>query len=114
MAADRKTNEPVGTPFDRTLELREPRRATEAYASRHGEVGSAEYCAAWLNFRQRIKSIHDLHGFRAKAARAKPRRDTPPSPAGRTVRPRRVAVPRSVPDRPPLPQSAGGARHSHP
>lgn len=112
MAADRKTNEPVGTPFDRALELRELRRAAEAYASRHGEVGSAGYRAAWLKFRQRIQSIHELQRLRAKAARAKPRRDTPPSPAARTVRPSPVAVPRSAADRPPLPRSATGARHS--
>lgn len=103
----------MGTPFDRALELRELRRAAEAYASRHGKVGSAGYRTAWLKFRRRIQSIDELQRWRAKAARAQPRRDTPPSRARQTVRPSPVAVPRSAADRPPLPRSAAGPRQLH-
>jgi hypothetical protein len=78
MAAHRKTNKPMGTPFDRALELVELRRAAEAYASRHGQVGSAGYRTAWLKFRRRIQSIDELQRWRAKAARSAA--DRPPLP----------------------------------
>jgi hypothetical protein len=85
----RNPYEPRGTPFDRALELRELRRAAEAYASRHGEVGSVEHRAAWLKFRHHIQSIHELRRLRRKPAPAKPRRAA---------------------DRPSLPRSAAGPR----
>jgi hypothetical protein len=55
--------------FDRSLELRELRRAAEDFAARHGEPGSAAYRAAWLKFRQQIRSIEDLERLRAKIRR---------------------------------------------
>jgi hypothetical protein len=99
MAANRKTPTPASTVFDRALELLELRRAAEAYASRHGDIGSVGYRAAWLRFRQRVQSIDDLQWMRAKAARAKPRRDPPTSPAKQAARPRHVDVPATGEDR---------------
>ena len=99
MAASRKTPTPASTVFDRALELQELRRAAEAYASRHGDVGSVRYRAAWLRFRQRVQSIDDLQRMRAKAARIKPRRDPPTSPAKQAARPRHVDVPATGQDR---------------
>lgn len=66
------------TPFDRSLELRELRDAAAAYASRHGEPGSAAYRSAWLRFRRHVKSLEDLQRLRdaarrKPAARSKPR-----------------------------------------
>jgi anti-sigma B factor antagonist len=52
------------TAFDRSLEMRELRRAGETYASRHGEPGTPTYRAAWLRFRQQIHSIADLQRLR--------------------------------------------------
>jgi hypothetical protein len=85
----------MSTAFDRALELHELRLAAEAYASRHGEMGSAGYRAAWLRFRQRIQSIHDLQRMRAKATGAKARRDPRISRAERAVRTRHVDVRRT-------------------
>ena len=99
MAASRKTPTPASTVFDRALELQELRRAAEAYASRHGDVGSVRYRAAWLRFRQRVQSIDDLQRMRAKAARIKPLRDPPTSRAKQAARPGHVDVPAASQDR---------------
>lgn len=60
---------PERSAFDRSLELRELRRAAEAYAARRGEPGSASYRDAWLRFRRRIPSIEDLQRIRTASAR---------------------------------------------
>jgi hypothetical protein len=61
-----------GTAFDQALEQRALREAAEAYATRHGEPGSPAYRAAWLRFRQRIRTLDDLRAAReARRRRAK-------------------------------------------
>lgn len=47
-------------PFDRSLETRELLAAAEEHALRRGEPGTAAYRAAWLEFRQRVRTIEDL------------------------------------------------------
>jgi hypothetical protein len=60
--------------FDQALSFRMLREAADDYASRHGRHGSAEYRAAWLRFRQRVKSLDDLQRIRAKASRTSAKR----------------------------------------
>lgn len=59
------------TAFDNALELNELAREAKAYASRHGEPGSADYRAAWLRFRQKVQSVDDLQRLRAPSRRGK-------------------------------------------
>ena len=61
------------TPFDKSLEARALREAAETYALGRGDSGSPEYRAAWLRFRQRIKTIEHLQSWRASAARRQTR-----------------------------------------
>ena len=61
----------IGGPLPGDEAMSYLRQAAEAYASRHGEAGSATYRAAWLRFSQRIRSIDDLRRIRASAARRK-------------------------------------------
>lgn len=52
-----------GNPFDRALEALQHSRTAEAYALQHGEPGTSEYRAAWLRFRQEVRTSDD-HGTR--------------------------------------------------
>lgn len=72
--AAKRTASRAQSAFDRSLELRELSRAAEDYAARHGEPGSAAYRAAWVKFRQQIRSIQDLQRLRARIQRPKARR----------------------------------------
>ena len=57
----------MSTPFDRALEQRELQAAAEAYASHHGEPGTADHRAAWLRFRHEIKTGAELRRRRRVA-----------------------------------------------
>lgn len=70
----------LSTAVDRALELYDLRVAAQAYASRHGSSGSARYRAAWLRFRQRIRSTRDFQQLREKAAREQRGREVTKSP----------------------------------
>jgi hypothetical protein len=59
----------LSNPFDDALVRRELLLAADEYASRQGERGSPAYRAAWLRFRQRIKTEEDVRRWRAAVAR---------------------------------------------
>jgi len=50
----------VRTAFDQALENQALGEAAEDYALHHGNPGSPEYRAAWLRFRQRVRTVDDL------------------------------------------------------
>lgn len=50
----------MSSTFDRCLETRQLMAAAEEYALRRGRANSAAYRAAWLEFRQRVRTIADL------------------------------------------------------
>jgi hypothetical protein len=58
----------LSNPFDRSLEARGLNEAAHAYARRQSEPGTPEYRAAWLRFRERIKTFGDLQRWRAQAS----------------------------------------------
>jgi hypothetical protein len=55
-------------PFDRALAQQALRVAADTYAVRFGTPRSAAYRAAWLKFRQRIRTLEDLHRWEAAIA----------------------------------------------
>ncbi|HET8977585.1 MAG TPA: hypothetical protein VFN87_05455 [Solirubrobacteraceae bacterium] len=57
------------TPFDTALQFSDLRDAAEEYALTHGSPGTAEYLAAWIRFRQRVRTGEDLRRWRSARAR---------------------------------------------
>ena len=53
------------SPFDRALANREMTAAARAYALRHGHPGTAEYRAAWLRFRRRIRIADEVGAWQS-------------------------------------------------
>lgn len=59
----------VQSPFDSALQIHDLRDAAEEYALRHGHPGTPEYRAAWIRFRQHIRTADDLRRWRLAQAR---------------------------------------------
>jgi hypothetical protein len=69
--------------FDEALARGDLSAAADGYAARSGEPGSAPYRAAWLKFRQRIKTPEDFRRWQ-RAVEQKEHLDHPRAAATRT------------------------------